>query len=317
MTPHRVVALAYPGMTAFELSIAIEVFGLRRPEVKAPWWYSIEVCAASPGRLPLVGGVMLDVPRGVEAIDGADTVIVAGWPVRSDVPKPLVEALQRAHARGARLVSICSGAFVLAATGLLDGRRAATHWRYADALAERYPPIVVDRDVLYVDDGRILTSAGSAAGIDLCLHLIRSDHGADVANRVARRLVVPAHRDGGQAQYIERPVAAGDDEGVHRVLAWMTEHLTEPMTVAGLAARAHLSERQFSRRFRDVTGMPPIEWVVASRIDASLPLLEAGSLALDEVASRVGFATPVTYRHHFRRRMRTSPTSYRKAFLAL
>ncbi|MDX6201181.1 MAG: AraC family transcriptional regulator, transcriptional activator FtrA [Frankiales bacterium] len=252
--------------------------------------------------------------HGLEILAEADTVVVPGWPIEDEVPEVLQQQIRAAHARGARIVSICSGAFVLAATGLLDGRRAATHWRYADRLAERYPAVKVDRDVLYVDEGELLSSAGSAAGIDLCLHLVRADHGAAIANQVARRLVTPPHRDGGQAQYIEAPVAADDDSRIHDVIAWLERDLARTVSVGDLAARAHLSERQFTRRFRDVTGESPNEWLIGQRIAASLALLEAGDDPVERVATAVGFQTVVTFRHHFRSRLQTSPTAYRKAF---
>lgn len=314
MPAHRIAALAYPGMTPFELGVVVEVFGLPRPELNLPHWYTLTVCALAPGRQPAVGGIAIDVAHGLSELAAADTVILPGWPVRDDVPAALAGALRAARGRGARLVSICSGAFALAGAGLLDGRRAATHWRYAGELAARFPAVRVDRDVLYVDDGDLLTSAGSAAGIDLCLHLVRSDHGAAVANQVARRLVVPPHRDGGQAQYVEQPVPADDDARIHHVIGWLTAHLDRPVTVAALAARAHLSERQFARRFRRVTGESPIDWLTGQRIHASLPMLESGDDPVERVAASVGFANAVTFRHHFRTRMRTSPTAYRRAF---
>ncbi len=314
LTPHRVVALAYPGMAPFELGVVVEVFGLSRPELDVPWWYLVEVCAVRPGPQPAVGGISIDVQHGLEVMADADTVIVPGWPVADEVPAELSHALQDARVRGARVVSICSGAFVLAAAGLLDGRTAATHWRYADRLAAAHPGVRVDRDVLYVDDGQVLTSAGSAAGIDLCLHLVRKDHGAAIANQVARRLVMPPHRDGGQAQYVEQPVATDDDTRIHDVIAWLASDLSRQASVAELATRAHLSERQFTRRFRDVTGESPYDWLVGQRIAASLPLLEAGDDPVERVATTVGFATAVTFRHHFRARLQTSPTAYRRAF---
>ncbi|MDX6212792.1 MAG: AraC family transcriptional regulator, transcriptional activator FtrA [Frankiales bacterium] len=314
LTPHRMAALAYPGMAPFELGVVVEVFGLPRPELDVPSWYRLEVCAVTPGPQPAVGGISIEVQHGLEILAEADTVVVPGWPIEDEVPEVLQQQIRAAHARGARIVSICSGAFVLAATGLLDGRRAATHWRYADRLAERYPAVKVDRDVLYVDEGELLSSAGSAAGIDLCLHLVRADHGAAIANQVARRLVTPPHRDGGQAQYIEAPVAADDDSRIHDVIAWLERDLARTVSVGDLAARAHLSERQFTRRFRDVTGESPNEWLIGQRIAASLALLEAGDDPVERVATAVGFQTVVTFRHHFRSRLQTSPTAYRKAF---
>lgn len=314
LTPHRIAALAYPGMAPFELGVVVEVFGLPRPELDLPSWYRLEVCAVTPGPQPAVGGISIEVQHGLEILAEADTVVVPGWPIEDEVPEVLQQQIRAAHARGARIVSICSGAFVLAATGLLDGRRAATHWRYADRLAERYPAVKVDRDVLYVDEGELLSSAGSAAGIDLCLHLVRADHGAAIANQVARRLVTPPHRDGGQAQYIEAPVAADDDSRIHDVIAWLERDLARTVSVGDLAARAHLSERQFTRRFRDVTGESPNEWLIGQRIAASLALLEAGDDPVERVATAVGFQTVVTFRHHFRSRLQTSPTAYRRAF---
>jgi AraC family transcriptional activator FtrA len=311
---HRVTVLASPGAAPFELSIVIEVFGLARPELKVPRWYDLEVCAVDPGPQPAAGGITITVPHGLGSMAGADTVIVPGWPADRDIPARLVDAIRGAHERGARVVSICSGAFVLAAAGLLDQRRAATHWQYAPQLARAYPRVEVDPDVLYVDDGDILTSAGSAAGIDLCLHLVRRDHGAAVANHVARRLVVPAHRDGGQAQYVERPVAVHGDARIHEVIEWMTAGLARPMTVTTLARRASMSQRHFARRFRDVTGQSPVGWLIGQRIDTSLELLELGDGSIDEIAATVGFANAVTYRHHFRRRMNTAPSAYRRAF---
>jgi AraC family transcriptional regulator, transcriptional activator FtrA len=313
MTVHRVVALANPG-ALFELSVVTEVFGLDRPELAAPWWYALRVCAVEPGRLPTAGGLALHVDLGLDALADADTVVLPCWPVPDPVPPALISALRAAHARGARVVSICSGAFALAATGLLDGRRAATHWRYAAELARRHPAITVDPDVLYVDEGRLLTAAGSAAAIDLCLHLVRTDHGAHLANQVARRLVVPPHRDGGQAQFIEAPVATDDDARIHAVISWLTADVARPVGVAELAARAHLSERQFTRRFREVSGESPMDWLIGRRVAASLPLLESGDDPVERVAATVGFGTAATFRHHFRGRMRTSPTAYRRAF---
>jgi AraC family transcriptional activator FtrA len=314
LSPHRVVAVAYPGMSPFELSIVVEVFGLTRPELSVPRWYSVSVCAVEPGEQSAVGGISISVTCGLEALTTADTVIIPGWPVHQDVPSQLIEAVTAAHGRGARLVSICSGAFVLAAAGLLAGRRAATHWLYADLLATRYPDIKVDPDVLYVHDGEVLTSAGSAAGIDLCLYLIRHDHGAGIANQVARRLVVPPHRSGGQAQFIQRPVALEGATQIHDVLEWMDRHLAEPMTVAGLAGRAHMSERHFARRFREVTGESPVRWLIGRRISASMEMLERTAASIDEIASAVGFENAQTYRLHFRSRADTTPTAYRRAF---
>jgi AraC family transcriptional regulator, transcriptional activator FtrA len=274
---HRVTVLAYEGLAPFELGVAAEVFALPRPELEVDWWYEFSVCAERPGVLPALGGFGLAVSHGLDELERADTIVLPGSPdVHGDPSPGVVEALLRAHTRGARLVSICSGAFVLAATGLLDGRRAATHWRYAPLLAHRYPRVHVVADVLYVDGEEILTSAGTAAGIDLCLHLVRRDHGAAVANRVARRMVVAAHRDGGQAQFVDTPVPAPPaDDPVSAAMQWALERLPERIGVEDLARRVHLSPRQFSRRFRSATGASPGAWLLRRRLDASLPLLES------------------------------------------
>jgi AraC family transcriptional activator FtrA len=312
---HRVAVLAYPGMSAFETGIVTEVFGLPRPELDVDW-YDLAVCAPDDGPVPMVGGAALHTPYGLDDFAAADTVIVPGVPdVHAAVAPAVVRALRRAHDRGARLVSICSGAFALAAAGLLDGRPATTHWRYASLLRQRYPLVKVDPDVLYVSDGRIFTSAGSAAGLDLCLHLVRADHGPAVANAVARRLVVAPHREGGQAQFIEAPVAPGpEDDRVARSMAWAVRHLDQPLTVAALARQAHMSTRSYLRHFARCSGTSPIRWLIAQRIQASLPLLERGDAPVEEIATAVGFETAVTFRHHFLRAMRTSPSAYRRAF---
>ncbi|WP_425547640.1 helix-turn-helix domain-containing protein [Actinokineospora diospyrosa] len=309
---HTVSVLAYDGMSPFELGIVTEVFGLHRPELDIDW-YRLLICADGPVRV--VGGAMMHAENDLAALAAADTVIIPGVAdVRAPVPAPVVAALRSAHTRGARLVSICSGAFALAAAGLLEGRRAATHWRYAPLLAERHPGVEVDADVLYVDDGDILTSAGSAAGIDLCVHLVRTDHGATVANAVARRLVVAPHREGGQAQFIEAPVQAVSADAVADSMTWALANLAEPITVESLARRSHLSPRTYLRRFKQTTGTSPIRWLITQRVQASLALLETGTHPIPAIAAAVGFESPVTYRHHFTRAMRTSPSAYRRAF---
>jgi AraC family transcriptional regulator, transcriptional activator FtrA len=312
----RVVSvLAYPGMSAFETGIVTEVFGLPRPELDVDW-YRLVICAQRPGPVPLVGGASLHTEHDLTTLASADTVIVPGV---SDVHRPssaaLVAALRLASSRGARLVSICSGAFALADAGLLDGLRATTHWQYAGLLAERFPLVRVDPDVLYVDEGNVLTSAGSAAGLDLCLHLVRADFGPTIANAVARRLVIAPHRDGGQAQFIEAPITpASVADPVAASMAWALAHLDQPITVATLAAMASMSSRTYLRRFAQRGGTSPIRWLIAQRIKASLPLLETTELGIEEIAARVGFDSVVTYRHHFGRAMRTSPSAYRRAF---
>ncbi|GAA4950853.1 helix-turn-helix domain-containing protein [Yinghuangia aomiensis] len=312
-----VAVLAFDGMAPFELGSVVEIFGLPRPELGVPW-YRFFVCGESREPLRVVGGFSITVEHGLDVLAAADTVIVPGVAdVRGQVSPALVEALRAARARGARIVSICSGAFALAAAGLLDGRTATTHWKYAELLTERYPRVRVDADVLYVDGGDVLTSAGSAAGLDLCLHLVRKDHGAKVANAVARRLVIPPHREGGQAQFIRAAVGEVDgDDGIARSMAWALEHVAEPITVADLAAQAHVSQRTYLRRFAAQTGTSPVRWVLTQRIRASLALLEETAASVEEVGTAVGFESPVTFRHHFGRAMGTSPSAYRKAFRA-
>ena len=222
--------------------------------------------------------------------------------------------MRRAHDRGARLVSICSGVFILAAAGLLDGRSATTHWRYSAALARRHPAVRVVPDVLYVDEGRILTSAGSAAGLDLCLHIVRRDHGAAVANAVARRLVLPAHREGGQAQFIAAPLAAEGESRLGPLLDWMRAHCEEPQEVAALAARAGMSPRSFARRFKQATGLAPLDWLLRQRVRRAQDLLETSDLPIERIGERCGFGAPETLRHHFRRVLGTTPSAYRRAF---
>jgi AraC family transcriptional regulator, transcriptional activator FtrA len=313
---HRVAALVFDVVAPFELGVVVEVFGLKRPELDVEAWYELVVCAPRPGRLDAVGGIGLVAEHGLEALEDADTIIVPGWPhVGEPVPAETADALRRAHERGVRLVSICSGAFVLAATGLLDGREVATHWRYAEALRRLHPRVIVNERVLYVGHGRLWTSAGSAAGIDLCLHLVRCDHGSAIANHVARRLVVAAHRDGGQAQFIEHPVAAAGDDRLDQAMQWALGHLGDGITVAQMAAHAFMSPRNFSRRFREATGRSPREWLLDRRIQAALPLLEDGALPVESVGQAVGFGPPA-FRRQFRRALGISPAEYRRAFRA-
>ena len=310
-----VVTLAYDGLCTFEFGLAVEVFGLPRPEM-GPDWYRFAVAAVDPGPLTATGGVRLMVDGGLDLLERAGTVVVPGWRgVEAPVPAALSAALRRAHGRGARLVSICSGVFVLAAAGLLDGRRATTHWRYAAALGARHPAVTVDPDVLYVDAGQVLTSAGSAAGLDLCLHLVRRDFGAAAANQVARRLVVPAHRDGGQAQFIERPVPRPSGQArLGPLLDEVAAHLDQPHSLARMAARAGMSLRSFLRHFRAATGMAPGEWLLAERLRRARDLLEAGDSGIEQVAVACGFGTAATLRHHFNRRLGISPAAYRARF---
>ena len=314
--PHStVVALAYDGLCTFEFGCTYEIFGLPRPELDRPW-YRFEVCAAEPGPLRAAGGLAVAAAYDPDLIERADTVIVPGWrSPDASPPRPLLEALARVPERGGRLVSICSGVFVLAAAGVLDGRRATTHWRYTEALARRYPGIEVDPDVLYVDEGPVLTSAGSAAGLDLCLHIVRRDHGAAVANNVARRLVLAPHRDGGQRQFVEMPVASRAERTRLAVLLdWLPAHIDEALTVGDLARHAGMSLRTFQRRIRESTGTAPSDWLVRQRVAHARHLAETTNLTVEQIATRSGFRAVETLRHHFRRLVGTTPTAYRRTF---
>lgn len=309
-----VVALVYDGLCGFEFACAAEVFGLPRPELQ-PGWYRFETCAAERGALRAQHGLRVVADGGLDRLAEAGTIIIPGWK-GTDVPVParVLDALREAHARGTRLLSICSGSFVLAATGLLDGRRATTHWRYAAALQRMYPRITVDPAVLYVDEGQLLTSAGSAAGLDLCLHLVRRDHGPDVANQVARRLVIPPHRDGGQAQFVERPVPRREVNALSKVIDSMHRRLATHQPIAELAAMAAMSERSFMRRFKEATGMSPADWLISARVDRARELLEGSLLSVDAIAGECGFGSAITLRHHFRRKLGISPSAYKTRF---
>lgn len=309
-----VVALAYDQLRLFEFSIAAEIFDLARPEMGIDW-YKFASCACDSGTLTAYGGVQVTVNHDLSMLDAADIIIIPGWKAADEpVPEALIAKLQAAHRRGARLVSICSGAFVIAATGLLDGRTAATHWRYAEQLKEAYPDITVDADVLYIDEGRILTSAGSAAGIDLMLYMVRSDFGSAAANSVARRLVMPAHRNGGQAQFIERPVPKLSDGRLAPVLDMVRSDLGGEWPVKAMADAAAMSLRTFIRRFQETTGMSPGDWLVEERLEAAKALLVEGNDPVADVSYRVGLGSADTLRHHFAKRLGLSPTEYRNRF---
>ncbi|HEX6928069.1 MAG TPA: transcriptional regulator FtrA [Gammaproteobacteria bacterium] len=309
-----VASLVCDGISVFEFFCSAEIFGLPRPEL-GPDWYRFETVAAEPGPFHGNFGVQIVPDAGLERLADAGTVLVSGWKnIDAPVPEKLIEALRAAHARGARLVSVCSGSFVLAATGLLDGKRATTHWMHADALQRRYPKIKVDPDVLFVDEGQVLTSAGSAAGIDLCLHIVRRDHGAVIANHVARRLVVSPYRDGGQAQFIERPVPVRERDLLTQAMEHMQRHLDGGLRIAELASIAAMSERTFMRRFKQSTGMTPAEWISVARVDRARELLETTALPMDRIAVDCGFGSAANLRHHFRRRLGITPVMYRDRF---
>ena len=307
------VALAVTdGIPLIEVAAPCEVFGVDRPDLADPW-YDFTICGPDGAR---VGGwFRADSPPGLDALGAADTVIVPGCRnVHENQPADLVDAVRAAYERGARIVSICSGAFVLAEAGLLDGRRATAHWLHAALLAERYPLVKVDPEVLYLEDGGIYTSAGKAAGFDLCLHLVRLDHGAGVANALARRLVVAPHRIGGQAQFIPAPVAAPGNHDLAELLPWVLDHLDRPLSVAELARRANMSTRTLARHFNAVTGTAPLQWLLTQRIHRAQELLETTHESIDQVAARTGMGTATTLRRHFNRVVGVPPDAYRRTF---
>src|SRR3954470_390214 len=310
--PRVIAAVVHDEVANFELAVLEEVFGYQRPELGDI--YRFVVCAPqAPVRTS--AGFLIDRPKSLRQLSKADTVVVPSWDPDREPRADVIAALQAAHRRGARVMSVCTGAFLLAAAGLLDGRRATTHWRYADELARRHPAITVDPDVLYVDEGQVLTSAGTAAGIDLCLHVVRRDYGADVANAIARRMVVPPHRDGGQAQYVDVPIPCEcDDDAMTRALAWMLENLDRPLTVDDVAQQFLFSPRTFARRFRQSTGTTPYKWLQSQRVLFAQLLLETTDDPVDLVAARAGFGTAANLRQHFVAAVGTSPMNYRRTF---
>ena len=310
-----VAVVVCEGVTAFELGVACDVFGSEWAATLGVPWYRSFVCGITPGPVSTDSGFQILPGHGLERIGSAGTVIVLPTVSFTEVPPGLVGALRHAHARGARIVSLCTGAFALAAAGLLDGRRATTHWTECDALAHRHPQVTVDPAVLFVDEGDILTSAGSAASIDLCLHVVRRDYGTEIATQLARQLVVPPQRDGGQAQYINAPMPSLDSSSLFAgTVDWLQEHLHETVTVEELAARSAMSPRTFARRFTGSTGTTPYQWLIHQRIQLAQRLLETTDLPVESVAEKSGFSTAANLRKHFNRAVRTSPQAYRHTF---
>lgn len=307
----RVAILAYDGVNLFELGAALEIFTISNALHPC---YEVVVCAEKEAHVVKSGPVGLAVEAGLSVLTKAHTIIVPGWIDVDDSPSHLaVQALQDAHAAGTRLVSICSGVFLLAQAGVLDGRRAAVHWSQARLLAERFPRVQVDPKVLYVDEGDVLSSAGRAAGLDLCLHIIRKDQGGKLARAVAQRMVIPAHRDGDQTQYIPHSAQTQVD-GLADLCAWMLRNLHRRISVNDMATKALMSRRTFIRRFESATGIPPAEWLTQQRLARARELLEETVMPLDHIALAVGFATTDTFRHHFQRQFHTSPAAYRRRF---
>ena len=312
---HKVAIVVYDGFAPFDLGVVCEVFGEDPRVAPGNPWYRLFICGDTSAPVTADTGFQILVPHGLETLAEVDTVIVTPTYRPEEVAESVFAALRQAHARGCRILSLCTGAFVLARAGLLDGRRAATHWTECDELARRFPLVSVDADVLYVDEGDILTGAGSAASIDLLLHIVRQDYGSDVATQLARQLVVPPQRDGGQAQFIEQPLPELDDANLFAdTVTWVQEHLDDPVTVEDLAQRSAMSPRTFARRFQAATGTTPYQWLLGQRVHLAQRLLETSDLSVETVAERSGFCTAGNLRKHFGRVVHTSPQAYRRAF---
>ncbi|HEY4353564.1 MAG TPA: helix-turn-helix domain-containing protein [Paraburkholderia sp.] len=312
---HTIAVIAFHGVSAFHLSVPCIVFGDDLLKLGVPR-YEVILCADQPGFIPTMSGFDIHVRHDLSALASADTVIMPAWRNTEERPPgALLDALRAAHARGSRMVGLCLGSFVLAQAGLLDGRKASTHWAWADEFEAAFKQVQLDRNALYIEDGNILTSAGTAAAIDCCLHLVRRDHGAEIANQIARRLVVAPHRHGGQAQYIEKPLPKSDDrDPLSSTLAWALEHLDEPHTLESLAARANMSVRTFTRHFRKKTGTTLTQWLLSHRLQRAQRLLETGNCSIDVVAETAGFRSTVTFRQHFTQAFSIPPAAYRKQF---
>lgn len=309
----NVAVMVWDGAAPFELGVLCEAFGLDRSQHGVP---VLDFAVCSPGAAPvrMSMGLTMQPEHDLSRVRSADLVAVSATPTLAGTPQPVLDELRAAHARGARILSVCSGAFALGEAGLLDGRECTTHWMYTEHLQKQFPTARVVPEVLYVDTGQVVTSAGSAAGLDAALHIWRQEYGANVASMVARRAVVPPHRDGGQAQYIARAVPACDAETLGPLLLWVVENLRDDHSVDTLARRAHMSPRTFARRFRDETGATPHSWVTRQRVAAAEELLETTEQPVEWIADQVGFGNAATLRHHFTRARGVSPQQYRRTF---
>jgi AraC family transcriptional regulator, transcriptional activator FtrA len=311
---NKVAVLLYHRVALFEFGVINEVFGLDRTDDGVPA-FEFLICSPEPGvPLDIGNGAFVVPPHALSECLDADLVAIPGGSTDPDFPPEVLDALRTVVDNGGRVLTVCSGAFAAAAAGLLDGRRCTTHWRYGSKLARMYPEAIVDTDVLFVDDGPITTSAGTAAGIDAALHLVREEFGPEVANRIARRMVVPPHRDGGQRQFVEAPIPECDSDGFAGVLEWMIGNLDTEISVDALAGRMHMSTRTFARRFVDEVGVSPHKWLTEQRVLHARRLLESTDLPVDDVAGKVGFASATLLRHHFNATVGVSPTIYRRRF---
>lgn len=314
MNNHVVATLVYDQLCTFEFGCAVEVFGLVRPELGVPW-YQFAACSTRRGKIKAMGGITLIAPYSLNFLDKANTIIVPGWRELDFAPDvKLIKKIRSAYERGARIVSVCSGVFLLAAAGILDGKKATTHWLYVEKLKKLYPNIQVEYESLYVDEGQIITSAGSAAGLDMFLYMIQKDHGTKIANQVAQRMVIPPHRDGGQAQFVPRPMDLCEIGHLSKLMIYVRKNLSQSHSVESLAKKATTSIRTLQRQFQEATGLSPYEWLIRERIGMTKELLESTSMSLARIAEKVGFHSEETLRKHFRRYVLTSPIAYRKQF---
>jgi AraC family transcriptional regulator, transcriptional activator FtrA len=311
---HHVVAFAYDGLCTFEFGCVVEIFALIRPELGVDW-YDFSVCSIERGPLRAAGGISITAEYSLARMDKADTIIIPGWRNANEMPPEiLLKKLRAAHARGARICSICSGVFVLAAAGLLDGKSATTHWRYEQLLNDMHPQVNMQVNALYVDQGQLLTSAGSAAGLDMMLHIVKSDYGAKVANLVAQRLVVPTHRVGDQAQFVPRPIPADDSARLSKLMDWVRAHPAIVHTLASLSKKAAMSTRTLQRQFQEAVGLSPLDWLTRERIAAAKEMLETTRKSTALVAELAGFGSEESFRRHFKHIVGVPPVAYRKQF---
>lgn len=317
MSAPRVIALAYDRLCTFEFACAVELFSLDRPELNVEW-YRFQVCAIEAGKLRAAGGILVEAPyslRRLDQLQRGDIIVIPGWrDIEETPPEVLLKKIRAAYARGVRFCTICSGIFVLAAAGILDDRKVTTHWRYAEKLRLTYPSLRVEPDDLYVDDGQIISSAGSAAGLDMLLYLVRKDYGVKIANQVAQRLVIPPHREGGQAQFIPRPIAEDERGRLSQLLDWIRAHPARDHSLSTLAKRAAMSERTLQRQFQQLTNTTPKEWIARERVALAKELLESSSTSLARIVELTGFGSEETFRRQFKRITATSPLAYRKQF---
>ncbi|MBR7800656.1 transcriptional regulator FtrA [Undibacterium fentianense] len=317
MSAPLVIALAYDRLCTFEFACAVELFSLERPELNVDW-YRFQVCAIEAGKLRAAGGILVEAPYALRRLDQlkrGDIIVIPGWRDTDEIPPlELIKKIRAAYSRGVRFCTICSGIFVLAAAGILDERRVTTHWRYAEKLRSTYPRLQVEPDDLYVDDGQIISSAGSAAGLDMLLYLVRKDYGVKIANQVAQRLVIPPHREGGQAQFIPRPIAQDERGRLSQLLDWIRAHPTRSHSLPELAQRAAMSERTLQRQFLELTHCTPKEWIARERVAIAKELLETSTTSLSRIVELTGFGSEETFRRQFKRITSTSPIAYRKQF---